>query len=133
MALERFIDSRAETSGKPVAMLLHSRISALSQADGASRCGQWIRVERAWMADFLLIPVRLVLVGQVLHDLSAARDGPTGQPASDNLGEGRQIRRDAKSGLRATRRPTEACNDFVKDQNNAVLGRQFPERFEKAV
>ena len=97
------------------------------QVDGgnAGRHGDRVARQRA----------RLVDIAQrckALHDAGRAGHGADRHAATNDLAEGRQVRRDATPALRTRQRHTKARHHLVEDQHGAVLGAQLAQPFQEA-
>ena len=68
----------------------------------------------------------------VFHVLALAAEGAHGQAAADDLAEGGQVGIDAEAGLGAAEGGAEAGDDFVEDEQGAVLAGDLAQAFEEA-
>jgi len=78
------------------------------------------------------VPVGVAAEREQRHQRTLATEGAARQPARNDLGERRQIGRDAEVRLGAARRVAEAGDHFVEDQHHAVALRQRPQLLQIA-
>ena len=80
----------------------------------------------------IVVPVRVVSVGDHVDDVCLASDSPAGQAARHYLGQGRQIRPYTVAFLDAARRSSKSGHYFIKYKDNAILGGEFSQSFQIA-
>ena len=59
---------------------------------------------------------------QLVHEFCRSSTGTDGKTAADNLAQACQVGIDAKKVLNTSVSDSESCNDFIEDENTAVVG-----------